>query len=116
MKDIIVFSKDQTLLDSLFKYTEGVNITNYPYDHSLETINFENKLLFVDIDSEDLNLKSFLTDLSSIAKARIVVLSVNCERRNIVNCAKYGADRFVVKPLNKKRFKAVILKEHNQAL
>lgn len=113
MKDIIVFSKDQMLLDSLLKFTEGVNITNYPYDHSLETINFADKLLLVDIDSEDLNLKGFLTDLSSFAKGRIIVLSVNCERKNIVNCAKYGADRFVVKPLNKKRFKAVILKEHS---
>lgn len=116
MKDIVVFSKDQILLDTLVKYTEGINVTNYPYDFILESINFENKLILVDIDDVDLNLKTFLSDLSTFAKEKIIVLSVNCERKNVVNCARFGADRFVVKPLNRKRFKTIIFKEYLESL
>lgn len=108
MKDIICFLKDTILLDVISKYSIQNNITNYPYDAILENINFDDKLVIVDIDNETLNLKSFLSDLAVFSKGTILVLSANCDRKNISTCARNGADRFIVKPINKKRFKKYI--------
>jgi len=113
MKNIITFSKDNFLLETLYKFDEELKILNYNYDAVIEDIDFSNSIVLVDIDNEALNLVNFLQDLSIYAKTKILVLSINCERKLINLAAKYGAAAFLVKPLTKKRYRSHVLPYFN---
>jgi len=109
LKNIITFSSNNNLIDTILKFDKNIELVNYNYDAVIESINFSNAIVIVDIDDEVLNLSSFLQDLSIYAKTNIFVISINCDRKNINLAAKYGATSFIVKPLNKKRYKSHVL-------
>jgi DNA-binding response OmpR family regulator len=112
LKDLVLFTKDLDLIDFFKSVLEENNVFYYDYFKDFNTLDFLNKVVILDYDTdEDIDLKEFLLNLKKHIKdnAKIIVLSKDCERRNISDVARRGADRFVVKPLNRKRFKAVIL-------
>jgi len=111
-KKIIIFTQDPNLsnlfLDSL---PQGV-VQSYLLDKPLTEIDFNNSVVVLDYDNEDgTDTQDFLSCLVKHCgtENKVLVVSKDCERRNVADAAKRGAERFIVKPINKKRLKKFIL-------
>jgi response regulator of citrate/malate metabolism len=87
-----------------------LDFSSYSFDVSIENIDFSNSLVLVDADASNIDILHFSSNLVKITTndIQILVLSSNCDRKNINDFAKHGVDRFIVKPINKKRFKVLI--------
>ncbi|MCX6112228.1 MAG: hypothetical protein NTY22_02945 [Proteobacteria bacterium] len=110
-KRIIAFTKDEVMLSVLIESSSEGMVSVYPYNANLSEMNFDNSVVLLDYDVEDFNVETMLPILVKNAgtENKILVISKNCDRKNVVNCAKKGVSRFIVKPLNKKRFKKYVL-------
>jgi response regulator of citrate/malate metabolism len=110
-KRVIVFSKDDAMMATLVDTLVLGLVCQYPYTTDFSDINFSNSVVLLDYDVEDFEVEDMLPLLVRAAgvDTKVILISKNCERRNVANCAKNGAARFIVKPLNKKRIKRFIL-------
>ncbi len=110
-KRIVVFSKDDMLLSVLVESLSQGMVCVHSYNAKLSDINFNNSVILLDYDAEDFNTTEMLPLLVKAAGTdnEVLVVSKNCERKIVADCAKKGATRFIVKPLNKKRFKKYVL-------
>ena len=111
MKSLILFTHDSTLTNLFVdSFPEG-KVSAHLFDKPLNTIDFTDSVVVIDYDSDTVNTSDFL---SGVVKAggpevKVLVVSMDCERRNVADIAKRGADRFIVKPINKKRIKKFIM-------
>ena len=110
-KRIIAFTKDETLLSVLIESSSEGMVSVYPYNANLSEINFDGSVILLDYDVEDFNVTAMLPMLIKNAGIdnNVIIVSKNCDRKNVVDCARKGVTRFIVKPLNKKRFKKFVL-------
>jgi response regulator of citrate/malate metabolism len=110
-KRIIAFTKDEVMLSVLIESSSEGMVSVYPYNANLSEINFDNSVILLDYDVEDFNVTAMLPILVKKAgmENEVIIVSKNCDRKNVVDCAKKGVARFIVKPLNKKRFKKFVL-------
>ena len=110
-KKLILFTNDESL-SALF----ADFFSNHPFEVHLVTtpldnIDFTNSVSVLDYDTDSKNMSELLSNLvkKSGSSNKVIVASEDCERRNVTDTAKRGADRFVVKPINKTRIKKYIL-------
>ncbi|MEI6093569.1 MAG: hypothetical protein WCQ47_07830, partial [bacterium] len=110
-KRIIAFTRDDLMLSVLIESSSEGMVSVYPYNTNLSDINYDNSVVLLDYDVEDFNVELMLPLLVKNAGANnnVLVISKNCDRKNVADIAKKGASRFIVKPLNKKRFKKYVL-------
>ena len=111
MKSLILFTQDSTLTNLFVdSFPEG-KVSAHLFDKPLNTIDFTDSVVVLDYDSDTVNTPNFL---SEVVKAggqgtKVLVISMDCERRNVADTAKRGAERFIVKPINKKRIKKFVM-------
>ncbi len=110
-KKLMLFTTDETLTSLFADF-----FTNHPFEAHLTTTTFEkldfaNSVCVLDYDAENIDTVGVLTQLVKKAGSanKVIVISRDCERRNVTDTAKRGADRFIVKPINKTRIKKYIL-------
>lgn len=110
-RKLMLFTNDESLT-SLF--AEFFN--NHPFEAhlvttSLENLDFTNSVCVLDYDVDNASPSAILSSLvrKSGPQNKVLVISTDCERRNVADIAKRGADRFIVKPINKTRIKKYIL-------
>ena len=110
-KRIIAFTKDEVMLSVLIESSSEGMVSVYPYNTNLSEINFDGSVILLDYDVEDFNVTAMLPVLIKNAGVNnnVIIVSKNCDRKNVVDCARKGVTRFIVKPLNKKRFKKFVL-------
>jgi FixJ family two-component response regulator len=110
-KKLILFTKDEDLKKVLSESLGVELVFSYQYDADLDNIDFSNTVTVLDYDAEGESPEALLVALSMRAgiSNKVVVVSKNCERKIVADCAKKGAARFIVKPLTKKRFKRFLL-------
>jgi len=110
-KKLILFTKDEGLQKVLAECVGNDSVFEYHYDADLEQIDFTNTVTVLDYDSEEDSVEALLLAVSMRAgfDNKVIVVSKNCERKIVADCAKKGASRFIVKPLTKKRFKRFLL-------
>ena len=111
MNSMIVFTEEDQLLQVVENNFPNKNYKFFSFNVHLDDIDLTDKIILIDYDNDKVDTKEFL---SSVAKkcgddSKILILSVNCERKVVADTARRGADRFIVKPLNRKRFKNIIL-------
>jgi len=111
MKSLILFTQDSNL-SNLFadSFPEG-KVTVHLFDKPLKTIDFTNSVVVVDYEADNVNTSNFLSEVVKISgpETKVLVVSMDCERKNVADTAKRGAERFIVKPINKKRIKKYIM-------
>jgi DNA-binding NarL/FixJ family response regulator len=111
MKSLILFTHDSTLTNLFVdSFPEG-KVSAHLFDKPLNTIDFTNSVVVLDYDSDTVNTSDFLSGVvkASGPEVKVLVVSMDCERRNVADTAKRGAERFIVKPINKKRIKKFII-------
>lgn len=110
-KDLVLFTKDEDLKNLLVDIMGEEKVFPYTYDADMSEMDFNNSVTIIDYDDEGFSPGEFLLSVTSNAgpENTVLVLSKNCERKVVIDCARKGASRFIVKPLNKKRFKRFIL-------
>lgn len=111
MKDLVLFTRDEQLVEFFKNNSKNYTVLYYDFNKNLEDVDFNNKLVLIDYDYDDMDMNEFLLNIrKSIDKSiQVLVLSKNCDRKVISDVAKNGADRFIVKPLTKKRYKDFFL-------
>jgi DNA-binding NarL/FixJ family response regulator len=111
MKSLILFTQDSNL-SNLFadSFPEG-KVTVHLFDKPLNTIDFSNSVVVIDYEADNVNTSNFLSEVvkASGVDTKVLVVSMDCERKNVADTAKRGAERFIVKPINKKRIKKFIM-------
>lgn len=110
-KRLVLFTKDEDLKKVLSESVGAELIFEQNYDVDLNNVDFSNTVTVLDYDAEGESPEALLLALSIRAglENKVIVVSRNCERRIVADCAKKGAARFIVKPLSKKRFKRFLL-------
>ena len=111
MKSLILFTQDSNLTNLFMdSFPEG-KVTVHLFDKPLNEIDLTNSVVVLDYDSDTVNTANFLSELVKACgqDTKVLVVSVDCERRNVADTAKRGAERFIVKPINKKRIKKYIM-------
>ncbi|MBN1113777.1 MAG: hypothetical protein JXA66_00410 [Oligoflexia bacterium] len=110
-KKVILFTDDQDLANVVTSGVVNCSAGVYSYDAFLPDIGFSGRLVLLDIDTSMVDPRGFVTEVIKHLNSenRLIVVGTDCERKNISDYAKLGVDRFVVKPLNRKRFKNLIL-------
>lgn len=111
MKSLILFTQDSNLTNLFMdSFPEG-KVTAHLFDKPLNEIDLTNSVVVLDYDSDTVNTADFLSGLVKACgpDTKVLVVSVDCERRNVADTAKRGAERFIVKPINKKRIKRYIM-------
>jgi DNA-binding response OmpR family regulator len=109
MKRLVLFTEDQELIGVV-----SSNLTtfqSYFYDVEMRNIDIHpDDVILLDYDYDKIDMRRFLNELIAICppQVKLIVLSYNCERREVVDLAKRGVDRFIVKPLGRKRFKNLL--------
>lgn len=108
MKRLVLFTEDHELVKTVGSCIE--NFQSYFYDLEMSNIKFNSDdVILLDYDYDKIDMKRFLNGLIAVcpSSVQLLVLSYNCERKEVVDLAKRGVDRFIVKPLGKKRFKSL---------
>ena len=111
MKSLILFTQDSTLTNLFVdSFPEG-KVTAHLFDKPLKEIDFTNSVVVVDYEADNVNTSNFLSEVVKLSgqDTKVLVVSMDCERRNVADTAKRGAERFIVKPINKKRIKKYIM-------
>ena len=111
MKSLILFTQESTLTNLFVDTFPEGKVIAHLFDKPLNEIDFTNSVVVVDYDSDSVDTSSFLSGVvkASGPDTKVLVLSMDCERRNVADTAKRGAERFIVKPINKKRIKKFIM-------
>ena len=110
MKRLLLFTEDRELIR--IAGGEVGEFQSYPYDIDINNVAVNgDDIVLLDYDYEGTDMRRFLLSLVSQlpADVKVLVLSRNCDRREVSYVAKSGADRFLVKPLGKKRFRSLVL-------
>lgn len=111
MKSLILFTQDSNLTNLFMdSFPEG-KVTAHLFDKPINEVDFTNSIVVIDYDSDTINTANFLSELVKYCgpEVKVLVVSMDCERRNVADTAKRGAERFLVKPMNKKRIKKYIM-------
>jgi FixJ family two-component response regulator len=114
-KQLVLISEDNDLISVIKSSMDENFVHTYPFTHSVNDIDYNETVVIVDHDALEVGNKqiapNFLENLviASGPEVPVIVLGTNCDRKNVSSIAKKGTDRFIVKPLNKKRFKRLIM-------
>lgn len=109
---VILFTQDTNLTNIFLDTLPQGSVEAYLFDKPLEEIDLNNSVVVLDYDNEEgLDTAEFLSQLVKCCGTdnKVIVISKDCDRRNVADVAKRGAERFIVKPVNKKRLKRSIL-------
>ena len=111
MKSVILFTQDSNLTNLFMESFPEGKVTVHLYDRPLNEIDYSNSVVVVDYEADNVNTSNFLSEVvkASGPSTKVLVVSMDCERRNVADTAKRGAERFIVKPINKKRIKKYIM-------
>lgn len=111
MKSLILFTQENTLTNLFVESFPEGKVFVHLFDTPLSTIDFTDSVVVVDYDSDNTDTANFLSQVvrASGPDNKVLVISMDCERRNVADTAKRGAERFIVKPINKKRIKKFIM-------
>ena len=111
MKSLILVTQENTLTNLFVESFPEGRVTVHLFDTPLSMIDFTDSVVVVDYDSDNTNTANFLSEVVKTcgSDTKVLVISTDCERRNIADTAKRGAARFIVKPINKKRIKKFIM-------
>ena len=111
MKSVILFTQDSNLTNLFMESFPEGKVTAHLYDRPLNEIDYSNSVVVVDYEADNVNTANFLSEVvkASGPSTKVLVVSMDCERRNVADTAKRGAERFIVKPINKKRIKKYIM-------
>jgi hypothetical protein len=110
MRQLVVFTEDNALIETVKNCINEDACKFFSFRHNLADLDLSNKVTIVDFDSMETDYDNLVQNLVvRSVDGKVILLSLNCERKNINLAARMGVDRFVVKPLNKKRFKNIIL-------
>jgi len=111
MKNLVLFTQDSNLTNLFMESFPEGKVTVHLFDKPLNEIDFNNTVVIIDYDADNVNTSDFLSEVVKVCgpSTKVLVVSMDCERRNVADTAKRGAERFIVKPINKKRIKKYIM-------
>lgn len=111
MKKLILFTEDSNLSNMVVDAFPEGRVELHLFDKPVNDMNFTDAVVIMDYDCDNTDPAKFLSELVAVSgpETKILVLSMDCERRNVADVAKRGASRFIVKPLNKTRIKKYIM-------
>ena len=110
-KKLILFTNDEALANVFTEFFAQHPFEAHLVNVALDKVDFTNSVIILDYDVVGMDMRTILTNIVRAGgqENKVIVVSQDCERRNISDVAKSGATRFIVKPINKKRIKKYIL-------
>ncbi len=109
-KKLMLFTNDETLTSLFADFFANHSFEAHLTTTVLDNLDFTNSVCVLDYDVDNVKTPDVLTQLVKKvgSSGKVLVVSKDCERRNVTDTAKRGADRFIVKPINKTRIKKYI--------